>query len=720
MRGPMNVVMRGIITGLAGVGLAACALSGPPPPVRPEPFATTPAPRLPPIDSVDGPLRLDIVYPPDSAVIVTRDSTFVFGSTGSGRAGLRINGAGVPVAPDGAFLAFLPVPPDGLYRVEATKGAERASLDHVVVVPPPPSVPDTGAAILRETIEPRGAIALPSGEPVDVRFLGTAGGQAAIHLPDGAVYELTERPLVAGATVDAANFQRMPAGRESGPRGVSAYVGTVPAGDWVSADTMDREPALGGIGPGFPFALGFSIGQDTVSLRIASEAGFDVPLRAQQDSVDALLADAQHSLQALLEFARLHPSFVAVRAPLLSLAVDGDTAWAPLSVNLRTLQGALFDDAGTVAVVRAPSNPPSDWTIRARPGRGGPFHWFWQDGTRLALDGEWNGQLRVRLAPGLAAWVPAADVELLAKGAPAARATVSAVRLIPAEGWVDARIALDARLPNRVDVDGRRLRVTVYGATSAVNFMQYGALDPLVHAAAWSQPADGVFVLDIELTQAVWGYRVFFDDAGALVVRVRRPPVIDPEHPLAGLLVAVDAGHPPGGAIGPTRLTEAEANLAVAFQLKPLLEAAGARVLMLRTDAAPVDLGARPRMAAEFDADLLVSLHNNAFPDGVNPFENNGTSVYYYQPQSLDLARAVDRELVAELGLRDLGIGRADLALVRPSWMPAVLSETMFLMVPAQENALRDPAVQRRIAAAHVRALEAFLAERALAARDGG
>jgi len=252
-----------------------------------------------------------------------------------------------------------------------------------------------------------------------------------------------------------------------------------------------------------------------------------------------------------------------------------------------------------------------------------------------------------------------------------------------------------------------------------VNFMQYGALDPLVHAAAWSQAADGPFTVDIELTQPVWGYRVHFDETGALVVRIRRPPAIDPEHPLAGLLVAVDAGHPPGGAIGPTRLTEAEANLAVAFQLKPLLEAAGARVLMLRTDASPVDLGARPRRATEFGADLLVSLHNNAFPDGVNPFDNNGTSVYYYQPQSLDLARAVDRALVAELGLRDLGIGRADLALVRPSWMPAILSETMFLMVPVQENALRDPAVQRRIAEAHLRAIEAFLSDRAAGTRPG-
>jgi N-acetylmuramoyl-L-alanine amidase len=37
----------------------------------------------------------------------------------------------------------------------------------------------------------------------------------------------------------------------------------------------------------------------------------------------------------------------------------------------------------------------------------------------------------------------------------------------------------------------------------------------------------------------------------------------------------------------------------------------------------------------------------------------------------------------------------------------------MFMMVPEQEAALRDPRVQERLARAHVRALEAFLRDRA-------
>jgi N-acetylmuramoyl-L-alanine amidase len=42
-----------------------------------------------------------------------------------------------------------------------------------------------------------------------------------------------------------------------------------------------------------------------------------------------------------------------------------------------------------------------------------------------------------------------------------------------------------------------------------------------------------------------------------------------------------------------------------------------------------------------------------------------------------------------------------------------VLTETMFLMIPEQEAALRDPRVHQRIAEAHLRGLVAFLRGRA-------
>jgi N-acetylmuramoyl-L-alanine amidase len=151
----------------------------------------------------------------------------------------------------------------------------------------------------------------------------------------------------------------------------------------------------------------------------------------------------------------------------------------------------------------------------------------------------------------------------------------------------------------------------------------------------------------------------------------------------------------------------------VALELQRMLEGAGARVVMTRTDATPVALGARPRLADSLGADLLLSIHNNALPDGVNPFPNNGTSVYYNHPRSIPLAAAVQRALVRRLGLRDLGIGRGDLALVRPTWMPAVLTEGLFMMVPEQEAMLRSEEGRRRYAQGVFEGTREFLRGRA-------
>ena len=87
--------------------------------------------------------------------------------------------------------------------------------------------------------------------------------------------------------------------------------------------------------------------------------------------------------------------------------------------------------------------------------------------------------------------------------------------------------------------------------------------------------------------------------------------------------------------------------------------------------------------------------------------------MYYYHPRSAPLARALDRALVRRLGVRDLGFGRGDLALVRPTWMPAALTEGLFMMLPDQEAMLLDAEGQRRYALGIVDGLRTFLHERA-------
>ncbi|HXE56466.1 MAG TPA: N-acetylmuramoyl-L-alanine amidase, partial [Gemmatimonadales bacterium] len=402
-------------------------------------------------------------------------------------------------------------------------------------------------------------------------------------------------------------------------------------------------------------------------------------------------------------------------AAWFELAVGGDTARAPLPLRLDLLDPSRLPVA--TAHDPRPAGGANDGYVVGRPAPGTTSHWFWPNTTRLLIDGERDDELRVRLAADLHAWVPAGEVALLAPGTPPPTSLAGTVRIDPRADWVDVRITLARRLPFAVDEEERALTLTVYGATAATDWLIYGPTDPLVRRAAWSQPADRTYRLRIELARPVWGYQTLWATGDDLVLRIRRPPEIDPDRPLRGLLIALDPGHgPPEGRWGPTRLTESEANLAIALRLRHLLERAGARVLLTRTDTSAVGLYDRPRLATEAGAHLFVSIHNNALPDGVNPFENNGTSTFYFHPHSYELARALQEELVAELGLRDLGVGRASLAVVRwPTWFPAALTESMFFMIPEQEAALRDPAVQERIARAHLRALERFARARATA-----
>ncbi|HEX5869360.1 MAG TPA: N-acetylmuramoyl-L-alanine amidase [Longimicrobium sp.] len=636
--------------------LAACTGGGraapetTPPPAAPsqnapmtDPGADPPIRNdLPPVPPRQGALRIEVAYPGENAALTTSDSNFIFGSVGTGGATLTINGAPVDVAANGAFLGFLPVPRDGVYRLRAQAGGQTAELERRVRVPAQGGAAVTGIAA--GSVSPRGTMTGYPGERVTVRFRGAPGARAQIRLPDGSTYPLAETRVMERA--EGFMQDQAVAARE-----VSEYAGTFP---------------------------------------------ITAPLRVPGDSLRPTLVAQDAAGPATIEF------------------IQGtETTRAPLPLNVGVLR-----EGDTRLAIASATRPGSMAIGTAIPGSGTPYHWFFPNGTRLTVTGEREGAYRVRLTSDLSVWVAAGDVRLMPEGAPPAAGTVGTVRVDPEPGHVDLRLVTSDRLPFEVRVvDDRWMEVRVYGAESRANWLHYGTEDPLVRRVEWQQERDDLFVVRMELAEAVWGYRAFWDERGSLVVRVRRPPRMDGARPMQGLRIAVDAGHPPGGAIGPTGLTEAEANLAISKQLVRMLRDAGAEVLETRPDTQAVDLGVRPQRAAEWDAHLLVSVHNNAFPDGVNPWENNGTSVFYNQPQSLGLARHMQREILRELGLRDLGIARADLALVRPTWMPSVLTETMFLMVPQQEAALRDPAVHERIARAHFRAIEGFLRERMAGAR---
>ncbi|MDP4200897.1 MAG: N-acetylmuramoyl-L-alanine amidase [Bacteroidota bacterium] len=345
----------------------------------------------------------------------------------------------------------------------------------------------------------------------------------------------------------------------------------------------------------------------------------------------------------------------------------------------------------------------------------GNRRWFFPRGTALRVLGKMGKYYKLELGSEReTAWVADTNLDLHAT-APTS-AGMMAIR--PTDGWID--IVMPAgHAPFLINEshgpEGNHLRVTIYRKPEGQSQI-FTEVDPAILAVTSSTTGTNAG-FDVQTAKPVWGYKAFYLDDGSLVLRLRRPPELDRYNPLRGLRIMIDPGHPPGGAIGPTGLTEREANLAEATRLHDLLTKKGAQVLMTHSTLSGMvsdvnqveELDARAALAVSEDVDLMISVHNNAFPDGTNPFLNYGTSTFYYHPQSAGLAWALDREIAEVTGIPNLGAMQKSLAICRPTWMPCVLTESLYLMFPDQEQALRDPNFLNELAEAHVRGIEDFL-----------
>ena len=332
--------------------------------------------------------------------------------------------------------------------------------------------------------------------------------------------------------------------------------------------------------------------------------------------------------------------------------------------------------------------------------------WFLLPGTMVRVDSVKGAYAFVHLDSQRVVRIEKPEINLAALVATPPALTAKSFAVVPAPEWVDITIPVSAPPPYLVDVGDNRLTLTFYGTAgspqAAVNLPASSYVSSVASSVSGPEMRYA-----ISLRGPVYGFQRLWQD-GVFTLRVRRPPAIDPADPLRGLTIAVDAGHPPAGARGPTGFWEPEATLPIAFKVRDLLQAHGVNVHMTRTTPEPVDLNLRPTMARRANAHALVSIHLNAVPDGLNPFLAQGTTTYHFWKHSEPLASATHQALVAQLALPDKGVKRANFALVRPTWMPAVLAEGAFMIMPDQEAALRTAEYQERYARAIVEGLDRY------------
>jgi N-acetylmuramoyl-L-alanine amidase len=552
---------------------------------------------------VEGPLAIRVVFPAPNQLIPVRDSNFVFGSIGNGHAALAINGTPVKVAPNGTFLAFLPVPPasDPYYTFSARNGADTTSLAVRVRVPAPrPDLSLSGRLVVdTSSASPRGStFTLRDDEPVRVSV--RAPTNASVWVVAGG----EKTPLLN----TNANFFATDVSAGALSKGGTLYIARSP---------------------------------DTVRLNLT------------------------------------RPSIVSARASWVSL---GD----PAAVN------------DTDAVLIGRSTP------------AGTYKWMLVPGTVVQETGRMGDNIRVRFDSQLEVWVDSTSVHPLPPNYPSPRRTVASMTLTPSPEYVDLLMPVGSPPPFLIEQELNRITLTLYGTQASPEIIKFLQNDSLVRSINWVPEASDRVRISLELSQPPFGYLALYDPARGFILRLRRPPRVSLARPLEGLTITVDAGHPPGGAVGPTGLTEPAGVLPVAVKVREMLEKRGAHVIMTRTTMEPVDLHLRSVIARRTNSYALVSIHLNAFGDGIDPFPNVGTSTLFFHPQSEPLARLVQAGMMREMGLRDLGIHYQNIAIGRTTWMPAIICEGAFLMVPEQENAMKTPEFQERYARGIVDGVEAY------------
>jgi N-acetylmuramoyl-L-alanine amidase len=343
---------------------------------------------------------------------------------------------------------------------------------------------------------------------------------------------------------------------------------------------------------------------------------------------------------------------------------------------------------------------------------GGAKFSFVPAGVRLAIDGRYGGQYRVKLGGAQEAWVPDELVELQPKGTFPPFSITGNITVSADARYDYVALTLGDKLPfsTSQDSDPTRIHVDVYGAMANTNWITHQEAGREIASVSYSQPAARIFRMTITLKhRQMWGYEPSYR-GNTLVVKVRRQPE---DLDLDRLTIAVDAGHGGGnqGALGSTGAKEKDVTLAIARHLKRELEDEGARVIMTREGDAAGPNSERLRSILASDADLLVSIHANSVGLSSNPLDSKGAGTYYKHPFCKELSVAVLDE-VLKSGLNHAGnVGNFNFALNAATEIPSVLVETAFMSHPEDEMKLLDDDFRKELAERIVDGLERFLDE---------
>ncbi len=243
-----------------------------------------------------------------------------------------------------------------------------------------------------------------------------------------------------------------------------------------------------------------------------------------------------------------------------------------------------------------------------------------------------------------------------------------------------------------------------------------------------------------------YGFRLVIDLYPEKDSRAAVKQLSDRQRPNRDIVVAIDAGHggEDPGAVGRKRTREKDVVLAIAKELKKSIDAQpGMMAVLIRSGDYYIPLRDRFEKARKHQADLFVSLHADAFKNS----KVSGSSVFILSSRgaSSEFARRIaatenNSDLVGGVTLSDKDdmlasvlldlsqsaameasngvagtvfasirqmnkshknhVEHANFMVLKSPDVPSILVETGFISNPAEENRLKDPAWQKKMASA--------------------
>ena len=183
-----------------------------------------------------------------------------------------------------------------------------------------------------------------------------------------------------------------------------------------------------------------------------------------------------------------------------------------------------------------------------------------------------------------------------------------------------------------------------------------------------------------------YGFEVVYE-GGFIVLKVKNPMAKkeDDNKPLAGLTVAIDAGHggtDPGSLGYMQNKNEKDLNLDFALALSLKLESMGASTVLTRTNDITLTIAQRMEIFNGIDPDFMISIHHNSVTDAQDNSRVRGFETRYTNDSGRLLAKSLSKTVASQLHRVERVTKYQALGVLRNHKFPAALLEMAFITNP--------------------------------------